>query len=134
MSSPISPDLVYKLRNVGDPALSPDGSRLAYSQSWVEQEAGMEIRSRIMMLDLTGGEGREFTQGNKDSVPKFSPDGLTLAFLRSDESSRRQVWQMQAGGGEARLVTHSLGGVTEFSCTLSGLSVSPSQRSERSKR
>ena len=82
MSSPISPDIVYKLRGVGDPALSPDGSRLAYSQSWIDQGDGMESRSRIMMLDLAGGDSREFTQGNKDTVPKFSPDGRTLAFLR----------------------------------------------------
>ena len=46
MGSPISPDIVYKLRGVGDPALSPDGSRLAYTQSWVEQGDGMEARSR----------------------------------------------------------------------------------------
>ncbi|MED5568976.1 MAG: hypothetical protein VYE19_04865 [Chloroflexota bacterium] len=37
MSSPISPDIVYKLRGVGDPALSPDGTRFAYAQSWIDQ-------------------------------------------------------------------------------------------------
>ena len=120
MSSPILPDIVYKLRGVGDPALSPDGSRLAYTQSWVEQGDGMEARSRIMMLDLPGGHSREFTQGNKDTVPKFSPDGRTLAFLRPDDTGKRQVWRMEAGGGEARSLTNAPGGVTEFSWSPNG--------------
>ena len=67
MSSPISPDIVYKLRGVGDPALSPDGTRLAYAQSWIDQSDGFESRSRIVMLGMPGGEAYEFTQGNKAS-------------------------------------------------------------------
>ena len=59
------------------------------------------------MLDLPGVDSREFTQGNKDTVPKFSPDGRTLAFLRPDDAGKRQVWRMDAGGGEARLLTNS---------------------------
>ena len=120
MLSPISPDIVYKLQGVGDPALSPDGTQLAYSQSWIDQGDGMESRSRIMMLDLPGGEGREFTQGNKDTVPKFSPDGRCLAFLRSDDAGNKQVWRMEANGGEACPLTGTPGGVTEFSWSPDG--------------
>ena len=120
MSSPISPDIVYKLRGVGDPALSPDGTRLAYTQSWIDQSDGIESRSRIMMLDMPGGKGWEFTQGNKDSVPKFSPDGRVLAFLRPDDSGKKQVWRMEAGGGEARALTNAPGGVTEYSWSPDG--------------
>ena len=120
MSSPITPDIVYKLGSVGDPALSPDGTRLAYSQSWIEQGDVIESRSRIMMLDMPDGEGREFTQGNKDTVPKFSPDGRALAFLRIDDSGKKQVWRMEEGGGEARPLTFAPGGVTEFSWSPEG--------------
>ena len=120
MSNPISPDIVYKLRSVGDPALSPDGTRLAYTQSWIDQSDGIESRSRIMMLDMPGGEGREFTQGNKDSLPKFSPDGRLLAFLRPDDSGKKQVWRMESDGGEARTLTNSPGGITEFSWSPDG--------------
>ena len=120
MSSPISPDIVYKLRGVGDPALSPDGTRLAYAQSWIDQSDGFESRSRIMMLGMPGGEASEFTQGNKDSLPKFSPDGRVLAFLRPDDSGKKQVWRMEVGGGEARALTNAPGGVTEYSWSTNG--------------
>ena len=51
MSSPILPDVVRCLQSVGDPALSPEGTRLAYTLSWVDQEK-LDSRSRIMMQDM----------------------------------------------------------------------------------
>ena len=98
MSSAISPDVVRRLQSVGDPALSPDGNRLAYTLSWVDQEQ-LDGRSRIMMLELDSGRTHQFTQGTKDSAPRFSPDGRTLALLRADGQGRRQVWLMPADGG-----------------------------------
>ena len=113
MSNPISPDVVRRLQSVGDPSLSPDGSRLAYSLSWVDQEK-WEGRSRIMMLELGSERTHEFTQGVKDSAPRFSLDGGTLAFLRADSQGHRQVWLMPADGGEARPLTEAPLGVSDF--------------------
>ena len=119
MGSPIAPDVIYKLKGVGDPALSPDGSRLAYTLSWVDAEK-MEGRSRIMLMDLESGQTVEFTQGTRDGAPKFSPDGQTLGFLRPGEKDKRQVWLMGAGGGEARRLTSLAGGVSDFSWSPDG--------------
>lgn len=100
MPSPIAPDVVYKLNSVGDPALSPDGSLLAYTLSWVDTQK-LEGRSRIMLMDLESGQTVEFTRGQRDVAPKFSPDCQTLGFLRPDENDKRQVWLMGTRGGEA---------------------------------
>jgi dipeptidyl aminopeptidase/acylaminoacyl peptidase len=113
MGKPILPDLVYHLKSVADPSLAPDGSRLAYTLSWVDREK-MESRSRIMMRQMMTGEATEFTQGIKDSVPQFSPDGKLLAFLRAEQSGQRQVWLISASGGEARQLTAAPGGVLDF--------------------
>ena len=119
MTSPISPDVIYKLRNVGDPALSPDGGTLAYTLSWVDAQE-MDGRSRIMLMTLESGQTMEFTQGTRDSAPKFSPDGNTLGFLRPDGDGKRQVWLMGAGGGEAVQLTRLKGGVSDFSWSPDG--------------
>jgi dipeptidyl aminopeptidase/acylaminoacyl peptidase len=113
MGKPILPDLVYHLKSVADPSLAPDGSRLAYTLSWVDQ-GKMESRSCIMMLQVMTGETAEFTQGIRDSAPQFSPDGKLLAFLRAEQSGRRQLWLISANGGEARQLTAAPGGVTDF--------------------
>lgn len=113
MGRPISPDLVYHLRTVADPCLSHDGSCLAYTLAWVDQDR-MESCSRIMMLHLATGETVPFTQGTRDVAPKFAPNGRALAFLRADQQGRRQVWLMASDGGEARPLTGSPGGVIDF--------------------
>ena len=113
MSSPILPDVVRRLQSVGDPALSPDGTRLAHTLSWVDQEQ-LDGRSCIMMLEVGSGRTHQFTQGAKDSAPRFSPDGGTLAFLRAGGQQHRQVWLMPADGGEAQQLTNAPLGVSDF--------------------
>ena len=119
MSSPIGPEVAHQLKSISDPSLSPDGSRLSYALSWAEPPE-MNSRSRIMMLDVDQGISVEFTQGNRDSAPRFSPEGESLAFLREDTPGKRQVWVMGAGGGEARQATAAVQGVNEFNWSPDG--------------
>jgi len=120
MSDPIAPDLVYHLKTTADPDLSPDGVLLAYTLGWVDGES-LSARSQIIVLDLANGSPKELTQGEKDSAPKFSPDGLSLAFVRSEEGSRPQVWVMAAdGAGEPRRLTDLAKGVSDYAWSPDG--------------
>ena len=114
MPKPIGPDLVYRLISVSSPCISPDGTRLAFVRSYIDQ-ATMESRSQVMLVALPDGTPEEFTQGPKDGSPRFSPDGAALAFLRPGDKEQRQLWLMPVGGGEARQLTIEPGGVQEFS-------------------
>ena len=123
MSRPISPDVAFRLPTLADPSLSPDGNWLAYSYSWFEQNHGPDhgdSRSRIMLLDLAAGRTEEFTQGKRDSAPRFSPNGSRLGFIRRDDNGWNQVWVIGAGGGEARRVTDMPLGVRDFAWSPEG--------------
>ena len=51
MTQPMAPDLVRHLQSVGDPALSPDGSLLAFVHSRIDPET-LQSQSRIRLLNL----------------------------------------------------------------------------------
>ena len=119
MSTPIGPEVAHQLKSISDPSLSPDGSRVAYAMSWAEPPE-MDLRSRIMMLDVDRGISEEFTRGIRDSAPRFSPDGESLAFLREDAAGRRQVWVIALAGGESRQVTAAAEGVSEYGWSPDG--------------
>ena len=127
MTQPIGADLFRYLQSAGDPSMLPDGSGCAYVLSWIDA-ATSESRSRIYRIDTAvpgaavpgaGGVARPqpFTRGNADTHPRYSPDGNTLAFLRTGADgpdSPRQVWTMSAHGGEAARLTNLATGVREF--------------------
>ena len=117
----LAAELVYELKGISDPAISPDGSRIVYALSWVEGRGGAaENRSRLMLAG-PDGKPREFTQGNADGGPRFSPDGDMLAFLRARQPGEpRQVWVMNADGGEARQLTNAAKGVQDFAWSPDG--------------
>ncbi len=112
MPSPITPQHVYDLVSVGDPSLSPDGTKVAYTRTKTERETS-ESSSIIVMRDIESGASSQFTTGPKDSLPMFSPDGDFLAFLRPDDSGNRQLWLIPTSGGEARRLTSVGGGVSQ---------------------
>ncbi|MEZ6194942.1 MAG: S41 family peptidase [Planctomycetota bacterium] len=87
------------IRLVDDPALSPDGSLLAFS--W---------RGEVWIADAAGGAARRLTQHPADDrEPVFSPDGREVAFV-SDRSGSRQIWVVAtAGGRPERRTRHTEG-------------------------
>jgi dipeptidyl aminopeptidase/acylaminoacyl peptidase len=102
------PEDVYELVNAGDPRISPDGSRVAYTVTAVDQEAN-DYTSAIWVAPLDGSsEPRRYTAGEKrDTTPRWSPDGKWLAFTstRGEDKAPAAIHLLPAEGGEARKLT-----------------------------
>ncbi|NND84430.1 MAG: S9 family peptidase [Acidimicrobiia bacterium] len=90
------------------PAISPDGTRIAFTVSRMNLEDD-RYDSIVWMWDRDHG-ARPFTGGPGDAAPSWSPDGTRLAFLRADNGPP-QVAVIDVDGGEANLVTDAPKGV-----------------------
>ena len=108
---PVRPEDFYLLRLVGDPQLSPDGRRVAYTVSRSDRESDRTCMS-VYVAPVDGrGEPQRFTHGDHDHSPRWSPDGRFLAFV-SNRGEKNQLYLAPLDGGEARQITkqkHGMG-------------------------
>lgn len=114
MSSPLtSHDVIYGLVSVSSPSIAPDGSRIAFIRSTTSAETH-QSDSRVMVQCITDCDAIMFTTGPADSIPKWSPSGKQIAFLRKDSRGYEQLWVIPADGGEAWQVTQRVRGVVDY--------------------
>ena len=90
---------------IGDPQVSPDGSRVAFVRVSVnEKKEG--YNTAIWMVPVGGGdEPHQLTKGDYDSAPRWSPDGKFIVFTRATEKDGKpeppQLCLLPMAGGDA---------------------------------
>lgn len=117
--SPIKPEHIYNLIEVSAVEIAADGSAVVFVQQEINKET-MKRESQIAMRSLESGDADDVAQEPGDSAPRLSADGKTLAFLRSGEDDKKQVWVMPVDGGDARQVTALLDGVKDMAWSPDG--------------
>jgi dipeptidyl aminopeptidase/acylaminoacyl peptidase len=112
---PLTADDVYRIKEVGDPQVSPDGKWIAYTVTSMDREAD-KLRSAIWMVNWEGTQDLQVTNGeDSDSSPRWSPDGRYLAFLSARPAEgRAQVWLLDRRGGEASQLTDVKGEIRSY--------------------
>ncbi len=117
---------LFKFVWIADPQISPDGSRVVFVRAWVNQKAD-RYDSALWMVPTNGGEARQLTAGPRDTTPRWSPDGKTLAFTRSAEKEGRpqppQIYLLSFTGGEAQPVTEMPRGAGQFEWSPDGKTI-----------
>jgi dipeptidyl aminopeptidase/acylaminoacyl peptidase len=125
----VTPQALLEIRTPFELCLSPDGSRAVYAVEEVNWDDNKMDQHLTVICTDGEGEPRQITRGEgSESLPQFSPDGLRLAFLRTEadaedaidedaaEDARTQVWvlPMDGLGGEAEKLTDAPRGVSAF--------------------
>jgi dipeptidyl aminopeptidase/acylaminoacyl peptidase len=106
---PVSDRDLWSFTWIGDPQVSPDGSRVAFARVVVnEKHLGYETSIWVVSTQ-PGNESVRLTSGLHDGSPRWSPDGKYLAFARALEKDGKpqppQLYVLPMSGGEPQQLT-----------------------------
>jgi dipeptidyl aminopeptidase/acylaminoacyl peptidase len=117
MKSPLTPSDLYSMIMLGDPQLAPAADSVYFRRFDLDRE-GDATRSAIWRVDADG-RSAPFTSGRNDRLPRISPDGSTLAFVR-DVDEKPRLHLIAAAGGEARAIGAAYDKITALSWSPDG--------------
>lgn len=103
MKRKIIPEDIYKLAYISDPQISPDGLKVAFVKTVIDEENN-NYKSNIWIK----GEDKEhykLTNGiSTNNMPRWSPNGEFISFI-SDRNGNKQLYLIHTNGGEAEQIT-----------------------------
>jgi dipeptidyl aminopeptidase/acylaminoacyl peptidase len=99
----MQPNDWYRVTQVSQPAMSPDGRHVAMTVTTIPTGKN-ERHQEVWVVPTAGGEPQRYTSpGTESSNPRWTPDGKYLLFTSSRPGGRGNSWalRMDAPGGEA---------------------------------
>jgi Tol biopolymer transport system component len=104
-----------------EPALSPDGQKIAFTSQNV-QPSNPEGDPEVYQMDVGGSEPQNLTNnavGINDFAPHYAPDGEKIAFTShgaqtSNPEGDFEVYVMAADGSEPQNLSNTGGGLSDF--------------------
>ncbi len=103
---------LYKVKNVGTPVLSPDGSRVAFTVTDYDMQHGKSFTA-IYLMGTNGSNLKKLNNSGKSAYnPVWAADGTSLYFI-SVKGGSSQLFNYSFNGGSVYQVTDISTGVSD---------------------
>ena len=123
----VVPEDLRRFKICSDPVISPDGSTIVFVLSTLGNRN--KASRSLWLMPADRGSARKFTSGHADGQPRFSPDGRSIGFIRTDDDGSQQVCLIPVDGGEARVLTSfAHGSISTFRFSPDGRSMAVKYR------
>jgi dipeptidyl aminopeptidase/acylaminoacyl peptidase len=133
----ITPEIVVGIKTITDARISPDGKSIVFQstrQRRTDEKPGSQW-SELWMVSLGGRQPYRFAFSEKsDRVPRWSPDGKSVAFLSTrGETDKAQLYLIPVDGGEARQLTNSGQSISGFKWSPDGRTIAYTMQDAKTK-
>ena len=109
----MTPEVLWSFGRIGEPDVSPDGTKVLYSVTNYNIEENKSYRD-LYVVGVNGGAPVRLTSTpEKESSAIWRPDGKKIGFL-SSKSGEMQLWEMNPDGTAPIQVSEIKGGITGF--------------------
>jgi len=110
---PVAAEDLYKLVFVGNPQISPDGTRVVFE---ARRMNGPKDRydTDLYLVRTNGGGLQRIAHTGHDSSPAWSPDSRTIAFVRGPQKKGEhpQIYTYGVSSGAVKQLTHLKAGAS----------------------
>src|SRR5437879_536853 len=105
-----TPEFSLQFKTIGEVVPSPDGARVAWTQTQAVMEPETsEMQSQIFLANADGSHRIPLTRAGKGTAsPAFSLDGAYVYF-KSERSGKNNLYRIAVAGGEAEMLTEVKG-------------------------
>jgi dipeptidyl aminopeptidase/acylaminoacyl peptidase len=119
---------VLAMRQVGSPAVSPDGKWLLYTLTAPDWKAAKSFSDVYLVSTDAGAQSTRqmtFTKEKNETTPRWSRDGRFFVFASNRDApasaaAQNQLYLMRPDGGEARKLTDAKDGTGQFAFSRDG--------------
>ncbi len=122
---PIASEDVYRLQNISDPHVSPEGNWVVYTLSSVDTSRDKR-NNDIWMVSWDGKQNIQLTNSPEgESSPRFSPDGKYISFIASRglDEKYSQIFLLDRRGGEGKKLTDIKGEINDYVWSPNGTKI-----------
>lgn len=121
--SVLTPELLWQLKRVSRPVVSPDGRTFVYGMTTydITENRG---NTDLYLMPTTGGTPVQLTSfPGSESGATWHPDGDRIGFL-SAQTGSMQLWEVNVDGSNPHVVSDIEGGISNFRYAPNGTYVS----------
>ena len=118
----MTPELLWDLKRVGDPQISPNGTQMFYSVKEYDLKTNSSS-SDLWLGDVNGNPAKQITHTPASEMDaKWSPDGSKILYLAAGEGGVN-LFEMQWNGREAKQISFIEGDMGGFKISADGTKI-----------